>query len=118
MFTRAPTLAALLALAGCSANDDVPAPSISAVLPDHGTPGSVVTVTGAGLCQQPRGSSDDDPFACAHVGVVLFGVAPATATAYTDAIVMVEVPPVATGRSSVMVVVAGRSSNSLDFTVE
>jgi hypothetical protein len=108
----------LLALAACTANDDVPAPAISAVTPDHAQPGTFATVTGSSLCQQPRGSGDDDPLGCAHVGTVLFGATPGTVTSYTDTMVMAEVPSLAPGSSDVFVTVAGRSSNSLGFVVE
>src|ERR1044071_9672221 len=96
----------LTSLAGsvvaCSINDDVPAPAISAVTPDHGVPGTLVTVTGSYLCQQPRGTDDDNPLACA----------------YGDAAVTAEVPALPVGRSSVAVAVAGRTSNPLGFVVE
>ncbi|HEY6180375.1 MAG TPA: IPT/TIG domain-containing protein [Kofleriaceae bacterium] len=112
----------LTSLAGsvvaCSINDDVPAPAISAVTPDHGVPGTLVTVTGSYLCQQPRGNNDDNPLACAHVGTLLFDTLPASASAYGDAAVTAEVPALPVGRSSVAVAVAGRSSNRLGFVVE
>ena len=103
----------------CSANDDVPAPSIGAVLPDHAIPGATVMVSGSYLCQAPRtGGEDVDPLACEHVGVVLFDAAPGTVTSYTDTLVQVGVPALAPGRFSVVVSVAGRSSNLVGFIVE
>jgi len=118
MHARAPVGVGLLAVAACSFNDDVPAPAISAVIPDHGVAGILVTVTGSYLCQQPRTGGDDDPLACAHVGGVMFDTIPAIATAYTDTTVMAEVPMLPAGRSSVIVAVAGRSSNSIGFVTE
>ena len=116
MIARALVLASLLTLGTCSANDDIRAPTISAVMPDHGAPGTFVTVTGSDLCQQPRG--DDDPLTCAHVGTLLFDTFPMVAIAYSDTTVMAEVPALPAGRSSVGVSVAGRSSNRLSFVVE
>jgi hypothetical protein len=117
MFARALASAVLL-VAACSANDDVPAPGISAVTPGHGVPGTFVTVTGNALCQQPRDSGEGDPLACAHLGSVLFGATPGSVTMYADTMVMAEVPQLAPGKASVVVTVAGRSSNSVDFVVE
>ncbi|HEU4730171.1 MAG TPA: IPT/TIG domain-containing protein [Kofleriaceae bacterium] len=107
-----------VALHACSANEDIPAPAISTLQPDRGTPGSIVTVSGANLCQQPRDGSDVDPLACAHVGTVVFGTTPGIATVYADTTVMAEVPALPAGEFGVMVSVAGRSSNSLGFVVE
>jgi uncharacterized protein (TIGR03437 family) len=118
MVARAWALAGTIALAACSANDDIRAPTISAVMPGRGAPGTFVTVTGSDLCQQPHTGGDDDPLACAHVGTLLFDTVPAVATAYGDTMVMAEVPQLATGEVSVSVSVAGRSSNRLSFVVE
>ena len=66
-----------LALSACSANDDVPAPAIGGLQPDHGIPGTTVAVSGTYLCQQPRvDGSDVDPLGCTHIGTVMFGTAP------------------------------------------
>lgn len=118
MVPRAWTLAATVALAACSANDDIRAPTISAVMPGRGAAGTFVTVTGSDLCQQPHPGGDDDPFACAHVGTLLFDTVPALTTAYGDTMAVAEVPQLPAGEVSVSVSVAGRSSNRLSFTVE
>jgi IPT/TIG domain-containing protein len=109
---------AWLGWAACSANDDVPAPTISAVQPDHAVPGASVTVSGSFLCQAPRSGSDVDPLACDHVGTVLFGTTPSLAASYTDTAVVVEVPSLPPGPLDIAVSVAGRSSNSLPFVVD
>jgi hypothetical protein len=109
-----------LALSACSTNDDVPAPAISGVQPDHGMSGITVTVSGSSLCQQPQadGSSDVDPLACAHMGTVTFGTAPGIVLSYADTMVAVEVPALASGTIDVSVSVAGRNSNQISFVVE
>jgi hypothetical protein len=104
--------------AACSANDDVPAPSISAVQPDHAVPGATVTVSGSFLCQTPSSGSDVDPLACDHAGTVLFGTTPSLAASYTDTAVVVEVPSLPPGSLDIAISVAGRSSNSLHFVVD
>jgi hypothetical protein len=112
-------LISLLVVSACSANDDVPAPAIAAVQPDHAVPGTTVQVSGSYLCQAPRtGGNDVDPLACEHMGAVMFDTAPGLVTSYTDTLVLVDVPALPAGRSSVVVSVAGRSSNRLDFIVE
>jgi len=108
------SLAALVVVAGCSANDDVPAPQISSVTPNHAPVGATVIVTGSYFCQQPR---TEDPLACANMGVVLFGVTSATSTQYTDTSISAEVPG-GTGAVRVTVSSAGRPSNGVDFTIE
>jgi hypothetical protein len=119
MVVRAWRLIGWVAVSACSANDDVPAPAIGAVLPDHAVPGATVMVSGSYLCQQPRTESDDvDPLACEHVGAVLFDTAPGLVSSYTDNLALVEVPALAPGRFSVVVSVAGRSSNGVGFVVE
>jgi len=107
-----------LALAACSANDDVPAPAISAVQPDHAAPGTTVAVSGSYLCQDPRTDPDGEPLACEHMGTVMFDTTPGMVTSYTDTMVLVDVPALTPGRVSVVVSVVGRSSNSIDFVVE
>jgi hypothetical protein len=115
---RALCLIAWIGSSACSANDDVPAPAISAVQPDHAAPGASVTVSGSSLCQTPRSGSDVDPLACEHVGTVMFDTAPGVATSYTDTAVVVEVPALAPGPRDVAVSVAGRSSNRIRFVVD
>src|SRR5204863_4597666 len=74
---RALRLIGGLALAACSAGDDVAPPAISAITPDRAASGIGVTVSGSHLCQNPPTNSDDsDPLACAHVGTVTFDVVP------------------------------------------
>jgi hypothetical protein len=108
-----------LVLSACSANDDVPAPSIGAVQPDRAVPGATVMVSGSYLCQDPRvEGSDPDPLACGHMGAVMFDTTPGVMSAYTDTSVLVEVPALAPGTLGVSVSVAGRSSNRVDFVIE
>jgi len=106
------------ALPACSANDDVPAPAINAIQPDHAAPGTTVTVSGSYLCQEPRTETDGDPLACEHVGTVMFDTTPGMVTSYSDGMVLVDVPGLAPGGVSVAVSVSGRSSNRIDFVVE
>jgi hypothetical protein len=71
------------------------------------------------LCQAPvTQGSDPDPLACAHVGTVLFDTTPGVVTSYTDSLVLVDVPARAPGSASIVVTVAGRSSNRIGFVVE
>jgi hypothetical protein len=107
-----------LGLSACSANDDVPAPAIGAVQPDHAAPGASVTVSGSALCQEPRTDGDGDPLACDQVGTVLFDTAPGVATSYTDTAVTVEVPSLPPGPVDLSISVAGRSSNHVSFVVD
>jgi len=111
--------ALLAALAACSENDDIPAPVLSSVTPDHAGAGAVVMLSGAYLCQQPEGSGDDtDPLACANTGLVDFDRVPGTASQYTDTSITVQVPDLTAGDVQVSISVAGRTSNSVDFTVD
>ncbi|HUJ63522.1 MAG TPA: IPT/TIG domain-containing protein [Kofleriaceae bacterium] len=104
-------------LCGCSANDDVPAPQVSAVTPDASPPGTIVTVSGAYFCQRPDTGSDDDPD-CAVAGTVDFGNVPGTTSDWTDTAIMVEVPSGITGSVEVDVTAQGRTSNGVGFTVQ
>lgn len=116
---RALPLIGWLVLSACSANDDVPAPAIAGVQPNHALSGTTVMVSGSYLCQDPRAEgSDIDPLACGHVGAVLFDTAPGVVSSYTDTLVLVEVPALAPGTFSVAISVAGRSSNRIGFVVE
>lgn len=105
----------MILLAACSANDDIPAPQLSAVTPDQATAGTVVVVTGSYFCQQP--GTTEDPLACDNVGTVLFGTASGNVAQYADTSIMVEVPG-GTGPVQVTVAVAGRTSNGVDFTIQ
>ncbi len=119
MFVRPLHLIGWLALSACSANADVPAPSISGMQPDHGMPGITVTVSGSYLCQQPQvDGSDVDPLACMHTGTVTFGTVPGVVLSYTDTMATVQVPALTSGAFDVGVSVAGRNSNRISFVVE
>jgi hypothetical protein len=119
MFVRPLNLIGWLALSACSANDDVPAPSISGMQPDHGMPGITATVSGSYLCQQPQADGGDvDPLACIHIGTVMFGTTPGVVLSYTDTMATVQVPALTPGAIDVGVLVAGRNSNRISFLVE
>ena len=119
MIGRALGQVGLLAVAACAVTEDVPVPGITAVKPDHGSPGITVTVTGKYLCRQPpRDGEGMDARVCAHVGTVLFGAAPGDVISYTDAMVLVKVPALSSGALEVVVSVAGQSSNRMPFLVE
>lgn len=105
----------LLSLVACSANDDVPAPRLASVTPDHAAPGTSVTLEGEYFCQQPVES--EDPLACAHIGTVSFGTLGTATTTYSDMQILAEVPNGA-GMVRLTVTSAGRVSNSIDFTIE
>ena len=109
---------ALVVAAACSANDDVPAPVLASATPDHAGVGAIVMLSGSYLCQQPEGSGDIDPLACAHTGQVTFGVVPAIVTQYTDSSVTTEVPDLPAGEVEVGVATGGRTTNTIDFTVD
>jgi hypothetical protein len=103
-----------LALVACSASDDLPPPQISAVAPTHAPPSTTVTIIGDYFCHQ---LPNDDPLACANVGAVEFGADVATAGLYTDTSIMAEVPA-GIGTVRLVVTVAGRVSNGVDFTFD
>src|SRR5678815_2408246 len=106
----------LLALAACVANEEIPVPGITALMPGHGAPGSTVTVIGKYLCQQPP--RDDPNLPCTHIGTVTFDVTSANVMSYTDTMARVEVPAVSPGRFDVIVSILGRSSNRMPFVVD
>ncbi|MDB4956135.1 MAG: hypothetical protein JWO36_3704 [Myxococcales bacterium] len=111
------SLASALSVAlGCSANDDVPAPQISSVTPDHSPVGSVVTIVGNYFCQRPN-TGNEDP-TCAVSGTVNFETSPATPSQWSDTAIMVEVPALTAGSADVVVTAAGRTSNPVSFIVE
>jgi hypothetical protein len=101
---------------GCSANDDVPAPLISTVLPNHAPPGGLVAVDGSYFCQKPNRGSEDPT--CPISGNVQFGTSPGTPTTWTDTSIMVEVPQGVSGGVGVSVTAGGRTSNVVGFTVD
>ncbi|HTR56075.1 MAG TPA: IPT/TIG domain-containing protein [Kofleriaceae bacterium] len=109
-------LVVAVALAACSANDDVPAPIVAAVTPDQGQPGAIVTVTGSYFCQRPEGTTDDPN--CDVAGTVHFGAVPATPSTWSDTAIMVEVPEGISGEEAVQVTADGRTSNTVGFTAD
>ena len=111
---RLSVIAALLA--ACSANDDVPAPQIASVVPDHAPVGAVVTIDGAHFCQVPDPNPDDPT--CPVAGTVELGTVPATPTTWADDEVMIEIPAIAPGATTVTITAAGRISNDATFTVD
>ena len=106
----------LVAGLACSANDDIPAPLVSTVFPNHATPGSLVVVAGDYFCQRPNTGIEDPT--CAAIGSVHFGIAPGTTTTWADTSITVEVPLGVTGGVDVSVTAAGRTSNTVAFTAE
>ncbi len=110
----------MLALAGCTANDDIHAPAISNVNPARAGAGTSVVLSGSWFCQQPEPHGEDevDPLACEHVGTVQFDSSPVSPTGYTDTTITVEVPNISTGSYALRVSVNGRNSNTVDFTLE
>ena len=100
----------------CTQGDDVPAPLIASITPDHATAGTTVTIAGSAFCQQPEMS--EDPLACENLGVVEFGQVPGTIAMYTDTSISTEVPALPAGVVAVAIAVAGRRSNHVDLIVE
>lgn len=105
----------LCLVAGCAANEDVPAPLVASIVPDHGLPGAVVMISGSYFCQRPDNGQEDPT--CDAVGVVEFGTVPGATTSWSDNAIMVEVPH-ASGDVDVSVTAMGRISNGVSFTVE
>jgi hypothetical protein len=110
-------LICFIACAGCTQSDDVPAPAIASVSPDHAPAGASVMIAGQGFCQQPD-TGGEDPLACANMGLVEFGQVPGSIGSYTDDMISVEVPALASGPTTITVAVAGRRSNRADFVVD
>ncbi len=102
------------ALAACFSNDDIPAPRIANVVPDHAPAGTVVMVAGSYFCQV---LPTEDP-TCDIAGTVLFGTTPGTPSTWSDTAIMVEVPQGVLGKVGVSVTVKGRASNHVDFLAE
>ena len=109
-------LVVVVALVACSANDDVPAPQLGSVVPARATAGTVVTVVGNYFCQRPN-TGNEDPL-CDTTGQVNFGASAGTVTSWSDTTIMVEVPQGALGPVVLSVIVNGRSSNPISFTVQ
>jgi endoglucanase len=82
-----------------------PAPTITAISPTSGSPGTTVTITGTNFS------------ATASANTVIFGSTAATVTAATTTSLRVTVPNIAAGAVNVTVTVAGKSSNAVSFTV-
>jgi hypothetical protein len=100
---RGSVVFAVIAASACSANDDMPAPQISSVSPNHGPAGNVVLVSGSYFCHQP---ATEDPLSCSNIGSIEFGTSVAVASQYTDNSIMVDVP---NGTGSVQIVVEVRA---------
>jgi hypothetical protein len=114
-----PALLLAVLAAACSANDDIPAPSVGSVVPDRGAAGTLVLVSGMYFCQAPENGSDDDPDPmCTSTGDVHFGAAPGTPTNWSDTQIQVEVPDGLSGPVDLTVIAAGRASNAITFTAE
>lgn len=105
-----------LLVAACSANDDIPAPQVASVTPDRAPAGAVVLVNGSYFCQ--RGDTMDEEPMCQTTGEVNFGASPGTISTWSDTAVMVEVPSGVEGGVSLSVVVGGRPSNPIAFTID
>ncbi len=108
--------AACLVLVACSANDDVPAPLVGSVTPGHAPPGAVVRIDGDYFCGPPP--DGDNPDACPFTGLVGLGTVPSISSLWTPTTIMVEVPTGQRGEVELVVIVAGRRSNDLDFVID
>lgn len=111
---------ASFALGSCTANDDIHSPMIGSLAPDHGPPGTIVSISGSYFCAQPEPEDPDDvdPLECDHIGAVTFGTRGANIDQYTDLLIAAEVPDLTPGDALVFVTVLGRTSNSATFSVE
>jgi hypothetical protein len=107
----------VLVLVACSASDDIPAPRIAAISPDHAPVGAVVMITGEYFCQLPMEEGVEDS-TCDVIGTVQFGTAPGTPSMWSDTQIMVEVPQAPLGHLDVSVTAKGRTSNHVDFRVD
>jgi hypothetical protein len=110
------TVFALVGVAACAANEDVPAPQIGSIVPDHATTGAIVMVAGSYFCQRPDNGQEDPT--CDTAGTVNFGTVPGIATTWADNAIMVEVPSGGPTRVSVTVTAGGRISNPISFTID
>ncbi|HEU0037605.1 MAG TPA: IPT/TIG domain-containing protein [Kofleriaceae bacterium] len=105
----------LAAVASCSAGDDVPAPLVGSVFPDHAAAGTVVEVRGDYFCQ--RAEELEDPL-CDPGGAVHFGAVPGITVTWSETLIQTEVPNAGAGHVSLTVIVSGRASNAIGFTIE
>jgi hypothetical protein len=113
---RAAIAFVLSSLVACSARDDVPAPVVSSVVPNHAPANAVVMVSGSYFCQRPNVNPEDPT--CPVTGTVLFGAVPGVPSTYSDVSIMVEVPAGASGATTISITAGGRTSNSIAFTVD
>lgn len=109
--------AACLMLAACSANDDIPAPLVGSVTPDHGVAGSVVRIDGEFFCGAPPDGDESDG-SCDLTGIVEFETTPSISSLWSPTTIMVEVPTGVRGEVDLRVTVGGRRSNDIDFFVD
>lgn len=107
--------AIVLVVAGCSANDDFPAPQIASVSPQHAAPGSSVVIAGNYFCHQSEEDQQAQP--CTTIGTVYFGTTIAIALQYDETSITAEVPD-GTGQTDITINVAGEHSNAIAFTFE
>jgi hypothetical protein len=115
---RSQILLLIVLSGGCSASDDVPAPMVSSVSPDHAQPGVSIMILGDYFCQQPETDGDVDPLACENMGIVEIGTVPSSTGLYTDQMITAEVPWLGAGSYAVSVSVAGRRSNGVTLVVD
>jgi len=108
-------IALVALLAGCSANDDFPAPQIASIAPDHATPGTAVLIAGDYFCHQSGEDPQGPP--CTTMGAVSFGAMVANPLQYDETQIMVEVPS-GVGTVDVTISVAGEQSNAIAFTFD
>jgi hypothetical protein len=111
---RALAIAGVVAVVGCSANDDLPSPQIASVTPTHAPPSTTVVIAGSYFCHQP---ANEDPLACANMGSVSFDTSVADASTYTDTMVVVDVPN-NPGSVEIRINVLGHVSNGIGFTID
>lgn len=109
-------VALLVGVAACAANEDIPAPLIASIVPDHATPGAIVMIAGSYFCQRPANGQEDPT--CGTAGTVNFGTVPGISTTWADDAITVEVPSSAPTKVSVTVTAAGRISNAVSFTID
>jgi hypothetical protein len=108
------TVALAISLVGCAVSADVPPPAIA-----RGRPCASIVVAGDHFCHQPEPEDGEvDPLACEVTGTVQFGVAPATIDQYAQTLITVHVAELMPGEVEVSVVVAGVTSNHVDFVIE
>lgn len=114
------SIAFAMLLAACSANDDIPAPRLSGVVPDRGVPGAVVMVSGSYFCQTAHEDDEEGaPLECFDSGgAVYFGSFLGTALSWEDTLLVIEVPESPQGEVSLRVQVKGKTTGSIDFVIE